>query len=158
MRFHTSLPVTDIAKTIDFYRVLLGVQPTKTKVDYAKFLWSDGLNISFHTNAKGADELRSLHLGFQLDSQSDLDAAHVRLEAAGLLSSKRETSICCYANQDKFWVKDPDGYEWELYYLVEDTEAKIEPTTACCATDGVASEAMETVASENKQTQTTSCC
>src|SRR5207249_9456961 len=24
---------------------------------------------------------------------------------------------CHHANQDKFWVKDPDGVEWEVYYL-----------------------------------------
>lgn len=134
MRFHTSLPVTDIDATIDFYRVLLGTEPAKTRVDYAKFLWRDGLNISFHKSPEGVEKLRSIHLGFQLDSQAELDEAHARLEAAGLLSSKRETSICCYANQDKFWVKDPNGYEWELYFLVEDTEIKIERTTECCGT------------------------
>lgn len=133
MRFHTSLPVTNIDKTIEFYTQLLGVEPVKTKPDYAKFLWGDGLNITFHTNPAGADALRKLHLGFQLDSQAQLDEAHARLEAAGLISTERETAICCYANQDKFWVKDPDGYEWELYLLLEDTDVKIAPATQCCA-------------------------
>ena len=44
------------------------------------------------------------------------------LEQAGLVSGTRETSVCCYANQDKFRVTDPNGYEWELYHLLEDTE------------------------------------
>jgi hypothetical protein len=45
---------------------------------------------------------------------------------------------CCYANQDKFWVVDPDGYHWEVYSFNEDVEfndpryAK-ESTTACCS-------------------------
>ena len=133
MRFHTSLPVTDIAKTVEFYRVLLGTEPVKTKPDYAKFLRGDGLNITFHTNPEGVAKLRSLHLGFELESQAALDAEHARLEVAGLISAARETSICCYANQDKFWVRDPDGYEWELYYLVQDTDVKIAAATACCA-------------------------
>jgi hypothetical protein len=24
---------------------------------------------------------------------------------------------CCYANQTKFWVIDPDGVEWEVYHV-----------------------------------------
>ena len=29
---------------------------------------------------------------------------------------------CCHANQDKFWVQDPDGVEWEVYHLNYDLE------------------------------------
>jgi hypothetical protein len=29
---------------------------------------------------------------------------------------------CCHANQDKFWVTDPDGVEWEVYHLNYDLE------------------------------------
>src|SRR5262249_25116799 len=29
---------------------------------------------------------------------------------------------CCHANQDKFWVHDPDGVEWEVYHLNYDLE------------------------------------
>jgi DNA-binding transcriptional ArsR family regulator len=29
---------------------------------------------------------------------------------------------CCHANQDKFWVKDPDGVEREVYHLNYDLE------------------------------------
>ena len=50
---------------------------------------------------------------------------------------------CCHANQDKFWVQDPDGVEWEVYHLNYDLE-DAEPTTglktlplakasACCS-------------------------
>jgi N-acetylglutamate synthase-like GNAT family acetyltransferase/2-polyprenyl-3-methyl-5-hydroxy-6-metoxy-1,4-benzoquinol methylase len=30
---------------------------------------------------------------------------------------------CCHANQDKFWVEDPDGVEWEVYHLNYDLPA-----------------------------------
>jgi hypothetical protein len=47
---------------------------------------------------------------------------------------------CCYANQDKFWVSDPDGVEWEVYFLRHDVPARsatlptVDATTdACCA-------------------------
>jgi len=31
---------------------------------------------------------------------------------------------CCHANQDKFWVTDPDGVEWEVYHLNYDLEGE----------------------------------
>jgi hypothetical protein len=41
---------------------------------------------------------------------------------------------CCHANQDKFWVRDPDGTEWEIYHLNYDLEdAPGAATTTCCA-------------------------
>jgi len=132
MRFHTNLPVSHLPSTIAFYEKLFGVPAAKTKPDYAKFLAaSETLNISFH-QSKTASPKIDLHLGFEFSSQESLDAAHERLGEAGLLAGNRESGICCYANQDKFHVTDPDGYEWELYVLLEDTEQKIEKKTACC--------------------------
>jgi hypothetical protein len=32
---------------------------------------------------------------------------------------------CCHANQDKFWVQDPDGVEWEVYHLNYDLENEV---------------------------------
>jgi hypothetical protein len=32
---------------------------------------------------------------------------------------------CCHANQDKFWVQDPDGVEWEVYHLNYDLEDEV---------------------------------
>ncbi|MEL6190188.1 MAG: hypothetical protein AAFU79_36660, partial [Myxococcota bacterium] len=38
MRFHTSLPVTDVDATETFYRGLFGSDAVKRKPDYVKFL------------------------------------------------------------------------------------------------------------------------
>jgi catechol 2,3-dioxygenase-like lactoylglutathione lyase family enzyme len=134
MRFHTSLPVTHIEKTIQFYSVLFRTPPVKVKDDYAKFLPEIlDLNISFHASESGPSALRNLHLGLEMPDQATLDETHARLSAAGLVDSARETSICCYANQDKFWVTDPDGYQWEIYVLLENTEQKLGKSTSCCA-------------------------
>jgi hypothetical protein len=50
---------------------------------------------------------------------------------------------CCHANQDKFWVEDPDGVQWEVYHLNYDLEDEVAPARAtglaltksgsCCA-------------------------
>ena len=73
--------------------------------------------------------------------------AHLaRVKAAGLPVREEMGVDCCLANQDKFWVKDPDGVEWEVYHLNHDLEGDgTEPaarterpdplvgTTSCCA-------------------------
>ncbi|MCA1603188.1 MAG: glyoxalase/bleomycin resistance/dioxygenase family protein, partial [Acidobacteria bacterium] len=35
---------------------------------------------------------------------------------------------CCYATQDKTWVRDPDGNEWEAFVVLRDNL----PETAAC--------------------------
>jgi hypothetical protein len=45
-----------------------------------------------------------------------------RVKDAGLAVSEEMGVNCCHANQDKFWVKDPDGVEWEVYHLNYDLE------------------------------------
>ncbi len=42
---------------------------------------------------------------------------------------------CCYATQDKTWVKDPDGNEWEVFVVLQDNLPEQAPIaeTACCA-------------------------
>jgi len=66
-----------------------------------------------------------------------------RVKASGLPVREEIGVDCCHANQDKFWVRDPDGVEWEVYYLnydLEDETPKAQPTAlplakdaACCA-------------------------
>jgi hypothetical protein len=38
-------------------------------------------------------------------------------------------TTCCYARQDKIWVRDPDGTPWEVFVTHEDVEQQAE----CCA-------------------------
>ena len=43
---------------------------------------------------------------------------------------------CCYANQNKTWVTDPDGNEWEAFVVLRDNLPEEEASAeneACCA-------------------------
>lgn len=132
MKFHTNLPVSDLKTSVSFYSQLLGAPPVKEKPDYAKFLPPDSeLNIAFHQGDPSA-QAGQWHLGFEMPNQEALDLIHQRLQALGLVSRRRESSVCCYAAQDKFWVVDPDGYEWEIYVLLEDTSEKMSEESGCC--------------------------
>ena len=137
LKVHLSLAVRNVAATSEFYKTLFQSEPVKTKNDYVKFEPEDlGLNISFRALENGRTvDTRRHHLGIQFPSQATLDQAFGRLQAANLVSGKRERSICCYADQDKFNARDPDGYQWELYYLLSDSEQESEPTANCCASE-----------------------
>ena len=39
---------------------------------------------------------------------------------AGLITRDEMQTDCCYATQDKTWVKDPDGNEWEVFVVLQD--------------------------------------
>src|SRR6266567_1274305 len=47
---------------------------------------------------------------------------NLALSTGGLPVVEEMGVDCCHANQDKFWVKDPDGVEWEVYHLNYDLE------------------------------------
>ena len=51
-----------------------------------------------------------------------------RVKAAGLAVTEEMGVNCCHANQDKFWVPDPDGVEWEVYHLNYDLEDEASAT------------------------------
>jgi 2-keto-4-pentenoate hydratase/2-oxohepta-3-ene-1,7-dioic acid hydratase in catechol pathway len=40
---------------------------------------------------------------------------------------------CCYATQDKTWVHDPDGNEWEAFVVLKDNLPEVEDATSCCS-------------------------
>src|SRR5262249_61229973 len=67
------------------------------------------------------------HMGVQLDSSADVVAHLARVRAAGLPVREEMGVSCCHANQDKFWVQDPDGVEWEIYHLNHDLEDEDHP-------------------------------
>jgi lactoylglutathione lyase len=72
------------------------------------------------------------HFGFQVESTEKVIAHKSRLKENGILSHLDEiNTTCCYALQDKFWVHDPDGNEWEFFY----TKADIDDTSSCCAAE-----------------------
>ena len=135
MKFHTSLPVKNIKDTKMFYSVLFESTPAKEESGYLKFLPELlDLNISF---IRSEEIQTGLHLGVELQNIDELDKVYKRLETAGLVKTsekEREDSVCCFARQDKFWVVDPSGYEWEIYTILDDTkEFASESKSSCCA-------------------------
>lgn len=122
VRFHLSLNVSDLGRSVAFYRTLFGMEPAKQRADYAKFEPDDPpLVLSLEPNRRpGPGTLN--HLGIRMPDVSNLLAAKARLERAGLACKWEEGVECCYAKQSKFWLTDPDGTLWEMYVLEEDID------------------------------------
>ncbi len=136
-RMHMSFYVSDLTATVNFYSTFFGKPATKVKSGYAKYELSEpGLIISFIEN-KERVQSNFGHIGIQVGSKEEMEH---RLELArqqGIVSSEEIGTACCYAVQDKFWVDDPDGIQWEVYYFHEDVEFndpkfESEDASACC--------------------------
>ena len=122
-KVHVHMTVSDLAKSRAFYEKFLGVAPVKVKPGYVKFLPPFGplnLAISEARPAEGRGHVD--HMGIQVESQAIVVREMERVKAAGLPVREEFSVNCCHANQDKFWVQDPDGLEWEVYHLNYDLE------------------------------------
>jgi hypothetical protein len=62
-------------------------------------------------------------MGIQVEAPETVMVQLRRVKAAGIPVREEMGVNCCHANQDKFWVQDPDGTEWEVYHLNYDLEA-----------------------------------
>lgn len=123
VRFHISLNVSDLAKSVAFFRTLLGAEPAKVRADYAKFEPADPpLVLSLEPARGGAQGGALNHAGFRLPDVPALVAMQERLERAGVRTKREDGVECCYARQTKFWVHDPDGTLWEVYTLDGDID------------------------------------
>jgi catechol 2,3-dioxygenase-like lactoylglutathione lyase family enzyme len=122
VRFHLSLNVDDLARSVAFFEILFGTGPAKRASDYAKFeIDEPPLVLSLEPNRvpRGG---KLNHLGFRLTSRETLVAMQKRLEMHGTPTQREEGVECCYARQTKFWLTDPDGNLWEMYTLEDDLD------------------------------------
>jgi catechol 2,3-dioxygenase-like lactoylglutathione lyase family enzyme len=138
---HVSLNVTDVSASAAFYEKVFGVAPAKRRPGYAKFdLASPSLNLTMMEAPRTGEN--ASHFGIQVASTDDVNEAKAAFELAGLTVKAEEQVSCCYAVQDKVWVTDPDGNEWEVFTVTVTGDAptlerrfgeKAESGASCCA-------------------------
>jgi catechol 2,3-dioxygenase-like lactoylglutathione lyase family enzyme len=135
LKAHVSINVRNVERSIDFYRRMLGIEPSKVRTGYAKFdVQNPPLNLALNEVPALEDAGALSHLGLQVGSTDDVLAMRLRWKAAGLLTRDEMQTECCYAKQDKTWVHDPDGNEWEVFVVLQDNLPETASTSAaCCA-------------------------
>lgn len=145
---HVSLNVSNVDASVAFYEKVFGVVAAKRRSGYAKFdLVSPSLNLSMVEAERSG--LNASHFGIQVASSEDVAAAWTRFKDAGLKTRTEDDISCCYALQDKVWVEDPDGNEWEVFVVKGDTESMhgdpVRAKVACCVPPQPAAAAKATV-------------
>jgi len=139
LKAHVSINVRDIERSIDFYRKMLGIEPSKVRTGYAKFdVQNPPLNLALNEVPDLAAAGALSHLGLQVTSTDDVLAIRTRWAEAGLITRDEMQTDCCYATQDKTWVHDPDGNEWEAFVVLKDDLPEVEGAAACCSTKAAA--------------------
>ena len=133
---HVAIHVKNVDVSVEFYRKLFGSEPCKVRTGYAKFDVSNP-PLNFALNEGTGDGQGTLsHLGIQVGSTADVLAIRQKWQEQGLLTRDEMKTECCYALQDKSWVSDPDGIEWEVFAVLEDNLPEKAPATkTCCASD-----------------------
>lgn len=143
LKAHLAINVRDVETSIEFYKKMFGIEPSKVRTGYAKF---DVENppLNFTLNQVAFNERGALsHLGIQVSSTEDVLATREGWQTRGLLTRDEMDTNCCYAVQDKIWVNDPDGNEWEVFVVLQDNLPEVaskETGNAACCTPAVAGE------------------
>ena len=134
-KVHVHMAVSDLEKSREFYEKFFGVAPVKVKPGYVKFLPGFGpLNLALSQAHPSGTGGHVDHMGIQVPSQDVVIREMERVKAAGLPVREEFSVDCCHANQDKFWVQDPDGVDWEVYVLNHDIEVESADSGSCaCA-------------------------
>lgn len=120
-RLQLALNVSDINAATTFYSKLFATEPTKRQPGYVNFAIAEPpLKLVLFENPGASRKLN--HLGIEVESSTEVVDARERLQQAHLSVRSEDQTTCCYAVQDKAWVTDPDGEDWEVYAVLEDSE------------------------------------
>jgi catechol 2,3-dioxygenase-like lactoylglutathione lyase family enzyme len=157
LKAHLALNVQSVERSLEFYRRMLGIEPSKVRPGYAKFdVQNPPLNLTLN-ESPGAGRDALSHLGIQLATTEDVLSMRRNWMDAGLDTRDEMATNCCYALQDKTWVRDPDGNEWEAFVVLEDN---LPTTNTCCTPEVTAADGATTEAASSKATaaEVSSCC
>jgi catechol 2,3-dioxygenase-like lactoylglutathione lyase family enzyme len=112
---HVALAVTDLDRTLAFYRSVFGVKEYFRDETTVQVLGPGPFDVlAFEKRPTGAGAPGGIiHFGFRLTRAEDIDIAVAAVEnAGGTLSSRGEFAPGLpYA-----FVHDPDGYEIEIWF------------------------------------------
>ncbi len=134
LKAHLSINVRDVNTSTEFYKKMFGIEPSKVRTGYAKFdVQNPPLNFTLNQVAFSGSGALS-HLGIQVASTDDVLAMRTAWDEKGLAPREEMQTTCCYALQDKAWVNDPDGNEWEVFVVLEDNLAEAKSNDATCCT------------------------
>lgn len=138
-RVQLALNVANLEESVAFYTKVFGVEPHKRRPGYVNFEIAEPplklVLMEVGDAARGQGTAGALnHLGVEVESTAQVQQAIVRLQTEGLATREEAATVCCYAQQDKVWVNDPDGAPWEVYTITDDNPDVLQVIeTGCCS-------------------------
>lgn len=153
-RVQLALRVPDLKASVAFYTELFGTAPAKLRDGYANFAIAEPPLKLVLVEGEPDEATRLDHLGVEVETTEAVQAAAGRLAAAGLATTEEHDTTCCYALQDKVWVRGPGREPWEVYVVKADADGLAEHVNeqradACCP---------PTAAATTARTPATGCC
>lgn len=120
-RVQLALNVDDLEQSVAFYSRLFGTEPAKRRSGYANFAVAEPpLKLVLIENPGKGGSIN--HLGVEVQDTDAVDAEQTRLAGHGFATTDERETTCCYAKQNKFWVKNtPNGEQWEIYTVLADS-------------------------------------
>ncbi len=128
-RVQLALRVPDLEAAIGFYSRLFAAEPAKRRPGYANFAIAEPPLKLVLLEGTGDEPTRMDHLGVEVESTEEVAAATTRLAEQGLATATEENTTCCYAVQDKVWVRGPGEEPWEVYTVLADARSDLEGKT-----------------------------
>ncbi|MBE1485202.1 ArsI/CadI family heavy metal resistance metalloenzyme [Plantactinospora soyae] len=121
-RVQLALRVSDLEGSVAFYSKLFGVEPAKRRPGYANFAIEEPpLKLVLLEGTPDQPTVMD-HLGVEVFDGAEVTAATDRLTEAGLITLSENDTSCCYAVQDKVWVRGPGQEPWEVYVVKGDSD------------------------------------
>lgn len=114
-RIHISLNVSNLRQSAAFYSVFFAEKPSKVREGYVKFE-PVSVPLNFTLNEFPETAFNTIgHYGLQVKSTKVVNDTWHRLQASDFKIIDENDTECCYAEQTKIWVADPDGNRWEVF-------------------------------------------
>jgi catechol 2,3-dioxygenase-like lactoylglutathione lyase family enzyme len=132
-RVQLALRVSDLDGSVAFYSKLFGVEPAKRRPGYANFAVEEPPLKLVLLEGEAGEATVLDHLGVEVFSGDEVAAATSRLQESGLVTFSENDTSCCYAVQDKVWVRGPGAEPWEVYVVKADADqlAKATDSASC---------------------------
>jgi lactoylglutathione lyase len=144
-RVQLALNVANIDEAVAYYSKMFGVGPAKVREGYANFAIADPpLKLVL---IEGHGEAGTLnHVGVELEDTQAVADKITQAQNVGLPIEVQESTTCCFAVQDKVWVKGGE-LAWEWYTVLADapSDTSLTPmpimlgvpnTGSCCGPEG----------------------
>lgn len=121
MRLQLALNVSELDEAIEFYSAMFDTPPARVREGYANWeIAEPPLKLVVFERPEEAGTLN--HLGVEVDSAQQVQAAESRLSGQGLDTTGMTDTECCFATKTETWVEAPDSLRWEWYVRTGDSE------------------------------------